>query len=92
MDTFDEQYAVLCLDLANDLDLIAFGIHLDLTYLQRAGEWRPRRREGKRPLPTPISGVSQLQTLPFFSFLLFLPADLALALIAIVFALPIFRS
>ena len=38
VDAFDEQNAVLCLDLANRLDLIALGIDLDLTRLQRAGE------------------------------------------------------
>jgi hypothetical protein len=38
MDAFDEQHAVLCLDLANRLDLITLGIDLDLTRLQRAGE------------------------------------------------------
>src|SRR5277367_1365301 len=31
---------------------------LRLTALRApAGEWRPRRREGERPLPTPINGV-----------------------------------
>ena len=38
VDAFDDQHAVLCLDLANGLDLIALGIDLDLTRLQRAGE------------------------------------------------------
>ena len=38
VDAFDEQHAVLCLDLANGLHLVALGIDLDLTRLQRAGE------------------------------------------------------
>lgn len=38
VDPFDDQHAVLRLDLANSLDLITLGIDLDLTRLQRAGE------------------------------------------------------
>ena len=38
VDALDEQHAVLRLDLANGLDLIALGTDLDLTRLQRAGE------------------------------------------------------
>ena len=38
VDAFDDQHAVLCLDLANGLHLVALGIDLDLTRLQRAGE------------------------------------------------------
>ena len=38
VDAFDDQHAVLSLDLPNGLHLVALGIDLDLTRLQRAGE------------------------------------------------------
>jgi hypothetical protein len=37
-DSLDHQYAVLCLDLADRLDVVLIGINFDLTRLQRAGK------------------------------------------------------
>jgi hypothetical protein len=48
VDAFDEQHAVLGLDLANGLDLIALGIDLDLTRLQRAGKRASQSLTGRR--------------------------------------------
>ena len=47
VDAFDEQHAVVCLDLANGLDLVALGIDLDLTRLQRAGEGASQSAAGR---------------------------------------------
>ncbi len=55
-------------------------------------EQQPERVAVGRDRPRAGVLLGQLQTLPFFSFLLLMPADLALALIVIVFAVPIFRS
>ena len=38
VDALDDQHAVLGLDLADGLDLVAVGIDFDFTRLQRAGE------------------------------------------------------
>jgi hypothetical protein len=37
-DPLDHQYAVLCLDFAERLDVVLIGINIDLTRLQRAGK------------------------------------------------------
>ena len=59
VDAFDEQHAVLCLDLANGLDLIAMGIDLDLTRLQRAGEGAGQSAAGSSHYVVEGGGVGQ---------------------------------
>jgi hypothetical protein len=60
VDAFDEQHAVLGLDLANGLDLIALGIDLDLTRLQRAREGAGQSAAGSSHYVVECRGVRRV--------------------------------
>ena len=60
VDAFDDQYPVLCLDLTNGFDLIAFGIDLDLTRFQRAGEGAGQSAAGSGHYVVECGGVGRV--------------------------------